>query len=264
MIDVLLVGGAPRSGTGLLRRVLGSHPDVALPTVELALHRRLAAGQGIDETVEEILPGLPGIDPDRLQRESYGALFRSLLAAMSEATGCTVAGDKTPRIELHLPVYRSWLPGARIGLAQMVRHPYDVVASHLHADWFRRRGDATAVHDIASRWVESVELASDSSPHLAAHAVVRYEALTSTPRQVARRLCGGLGLDDDDGALDAMVDGRDFARFVNSSFDDHGEHLTGVVHRSVARRDHLGTDERAIVTEVCGPTAAMMGYDLDG
>ena len=40
----IFVGGMPRSGTSLMRDILGSHPDVAMFFGELPLWRELAIG----------------------------------------------------------------------------------------------------------------------------------------------------------------------------------------------------------------------------
>lgn len=262
-IDILLLGGAPRSGTGLLRRIVGSHPDVTLPTVEVALHRRVATAQPIDDVIDELRPELPGIDLDAVDRSSYATMFDSLMGALRAASGRPIAGDKTPGIELYLDVYRDQFPDHEFGLVQMVRHPFDVAASHIHAYWYERGDDADAVAKIARRWAESAAIATDGVEWLAAHVVVRFEELTVSPRPVASAICDGLDIDPDATAIDAMIEGRDFARFVNSSFDTVGEPVEGVVHEAVRRDGHLTAAQRRIVVDLCGPGAERLGYDLD-
>lgn len=258
---VLLVGGAPRSGTGLARRVLGSHPEVTLPAFEMAFHRRREAGQAVPAAAAELVERLGDVDARELDVSSWGTLFRSLLAALGHVRRRSVPGDKTPGIEHHVELYRSWVPDRRMALVQMVRHPFDAVASHLHAPWFGGVGDDAGIAAIAAEWRRSAELAANGGA-AEIHVVVRYEDLTTTPRSVASTLAAELGLRADDDAVTSMVEGCSYPRHVNSSFTTVGAHTEGTVHRGLPRHTHLTPRQRAVVAELCAPAAAGLGYPV--
>jgi len=50
---VVIIGGMPRSGTNLARRLIGSHSMIAMPTVEFNFFFKMAAGQSVKQILED-------------------------------------------------------------------------------------------------------------------------------------------------------------------------------------------------------------------
>jgi Flp pilus assembly protein TadD len=113
--------GFPRSGTTLLEKVLGGHPDVV--TLEEINHLTAATLQLRGESGWRRLASLAPVEADGC-REAYWRLVRSSLGGdLSEK----ILVDKLPLHTLDLPMIAKLFPEARILFA--VRDPRDVVLS---------------------------------------------------------------------------------------------------------------------------------------
>jgi len=258
-VDVVLIGGPARSGTGLARRLVGSHPDVAIPPFELGLMRARESGVPIQDVIDGLRPQLDrlGVSVDDLGEVSLAQLLNELLDRTAQAAHRPIPGEKTPGNEHHLDTYRTWLPGRTIGFVHMIRDPHNVVASHLHARWNTVEQTNELVASLAEDWVASARIASRTPVAEQPTVVVRYEDLTSDPAAVARRVCHAFGLPE---RLDEMVAMSSYPRHVNSSFDSIGEPTAGGVHASVDRISHLTPDEQEIVSSITAAAAEPHGY----
>jgi hypothetical protein len=123
--------GFPRSGTTLLEKVLGGHPDaVALEEIN---HLIAATLQLRGDSGWRRLASLTPVEADGC-REAYWSLVRSSLGGdLSDK----ILVDKLPLHTLDLPMIAKLFPEARILFA--VRDPRDVVLS-----CYRRRFDVNA------------------------------------------------------------------------------------------------------------------------
>ncbi len=208
----IFVGGMPRSGTSLMRDILGSHPDVAMFFGELPLWRELApahAGRSLaraadrDALIRDLVthPRLQHaqmtLDGDELAaalaREpavSLGTVFAHAMRQYARREGKPRWGVKDPRNEFHADQILAELPAARV--VHMLRDPRDVLASQ-RAMWGSR-----AQHIVSTTydWRRSAALARrHEAVHRGAYAVVRYEDLVLDPARVVRDLCRTLDLD---------------------------------------------------------------------
>ena len=208
----IFVGGMPRSGTSLMRDILGSHPDVAMFVGELPLWRELAAahaGRSLaraedrDALIRDLVthPRMQQaqmtLDADELAaalaREpavSLGTVFAHALRQYARREGKPRWGVKDPRNEFHADQILAEFPAARV--VHMLRDPRDVLASQRAMWGSRAQHIVSTTHD----WRRSAALARrHQAVHRGSYAVVRYEDLVLDPARVVRDLCRTLDLD---------------------------------------------------------------------
>lgn len=124
---LILVIGAPRSGTTLLQRLLGTHPSVYAGP-EFDYLPKIA--ELYDEMVKSIRSGRIDQWVDReLARDGIREMVGRFLFAQASATKHTHVSEKTPGNILTLDALTELLPEARY--VCLVRDPRDVVASML-------------------------------------------------------------------------------------------------------------------------------------
>lgn len=202
-----IIVGSPRSGTTLLRFMLDSHPDVAIPpeTGFLMLGEHLV-GEGDDlrerfaDAVIAYPPGAPtwpdfGIPAELFRRELAGLRpfsvaegFRLFYRIYAGRFGKPRYGDKTPTYGHHLRAIERLLPEARF--VHLVRDGRDVAVS------LRPRRFSPG-HDIATQarhWRENVLTARAQGSGCRHYLELRYEDLLRAPETVLRRACAFLGL----------------------------------------------------------------------
>lgn len=248
-VGVVLIGGPARSGTGLMRRIVGSHPDVAIPSFEFGMGRAIESDESTAQVHERLAPRLdPATEPDTLPLGTVRDYFVELLDRFAHSLGRPIPGEKTPGNETHWPTLRDWFAPRRVGFIHMTRDPFDVIASHLNARWNDRQRSPELVRSLANEWVSSITLAAERSAGDPFYLTVSYDDVTSDPAAVATTICDAFGLRPE---IEAMVAMGSYPDHVNSSFGtDIGERITGAVNRSVSRASHLTDHERQIIADV--------------
>jgi hypothetical protein len=202
----------PRSGTSLMRDILGSHPDVAMFFGELPLWRELAAahaGRSLARAANRDALIRDLVTHPRMQRARMtldgaaiaaalagepavrlGTVFAHALRQYARREGKPRWGVKDPRSEFHADQILAELPAARV--VHMLRDPRDVLASQRAIWGSRAQHIVSTTHD----WRRSAALARrHQALHRGAYAVVRYEDLVTDPAGVVRDLCRTLDLD---------------------------------------------------------------------
>jgi Sulfotransferase family len=212
--------GSGRSGTTLLRAILDSHPELAIPD-EVSFIVRLsrphyAARYGwprrfrTDQCVELLLAngslrrwGMPPeeirsavLGPPAAPATSFAEAVRRLYRRFAERQGKARYGDKTPMHVLYLGRLGRMFPEARF--VHLVRDGRDVALSYLDAAW----GPAT-VEEAAVEWRRRVAAGRRAGRRLGPgrYVEVRYEDLAADPEPVVRRLCEFTTLSWDDRLL---------------------------------------------------------------
>jgi hypothetical protein len=215
----IFVGGMPRSGTSLMRDILGSHPDVAMFFGELPLWRELAAahaGRSLaraadrDALIRDLAThprmrraGMT-LDSAALAKAlaeesavSLGTVFAHALRQYARREGKPRWGVKDPRNEFHADQIFAELPAARV--VHMLRDPRDILASQRAMWGSRAQHIVSTTHD----WRRSAALAQrHQAVHRGSYAVVRYEDLVIDPARVVRDVCRTLDLDYQPAMLD--------------------------------------------------------------
>lgn len=203
-----IVVGSPRSGTTLLRLMLDSHPELAIPPETGFL--RLAPGlEGSGEVLrtrffeavttfpasapawaefglpaEDFRRGLQEIEPFTVV--AGVRLFYRLYAARF---GKRRWGDKTPAYARQLPLLADLLPEAHF--IHLVRDGRDVAVS-LRQRWFSPGHD---IEVLARHWCDHVATARRDGPATGRFLEVRFEDLIREPEAVLLRICRFVELD---------------------------------------------------------------------
>ena len=189
-----MVGGSPRSGTTLIRRILDRHPGICCgPEMNLFVPARfqlepLSALSGID--VAELRSLFRGSGSQAEMIDAFSARYRALRRKPRWA-------EKTPMNVRHFGWVLEHFPDAR--LVHMVRDGRDVVCSAVeHPDrrWVNGRWvwelHPRPLEDLAKWWVRDTGAGMRFRGHPGYHEV-RYEDLVADPVSTTRRLCAFLG-----------------------------------------------------------------------
>jgi hypothetical protein len=203
-----VVLGCVRSGTTMLRALLDSHPDLAVPpeayfvVPALEQRARYESGRGLDR--DRLLADVAAdrsfpdwrLGPDALAEvratpmTTVPEALLALYGAYAHQHGKPRAGDKTPSHLLHVGLLADALPDARF--VHIVRDGRDVVPSILGMDFGPDRF-ATAVLFWSRRVERGLTAGAALGP--ARYREVRYEALVADPEAALRDLCPFLGLE---------------------------------------------------------------------
>ena len=190
--------GTGRSGTTLLRMMLDSHPDVAVPpeTHWLLPAARVARTEGwTDETLRAALQASHnwqdmGIDDDALggvladlAERTPAALLRAIYAAYARRHGKDRYGDKTPNHGLTMEEVQRALPEA--AFVHVIRDGRDVAAS-FRSLWFGPGDDPS---EAARFWAWRVGRLRQGGALVPRYLEVRYEALVTDTEATLRAVC---------------------------------------------------------------------------
>lgn len=254
--DHVFVGGAGRSGTTLLRAMLGAHPDLWCPP-ELKLVPLLAefhARQGA-LAAELREAGVSGEDLDRAGR----AWLRVFLEAGAPPGKRVV--EKTPHDLLHTAWLGRLFPRAlfvhvvrdgRAVASSLVRQRWVDPASGEPVEWCR---DLASAARYWASVVTSVRVQAATVP--GRYLEVRYEDLVTEPRRTMEALLAFLGERWSDEVLRHERSGVALSPLESS---------TAAVSRPIeagaaaAWRGRLSAEERAEVHRAAGPALEAFGY----
>jgi hypothetical protein len=197
--DLIFLISQPRSGSTLLQRMLGAHPDVhtvsepwlMLPPLSVlragsqsAEYDANLARQALTGFLEE-LPGGIGEYYEGV-RQMYSYLYRSAL----DGSGKRWFLDKTPRYYHIIPEIHRTFPAASFII--LLRNPLAVLCSVLAASV---QGYWLNLHQSKSDLLEAPDLLLSGIQILGERvAVVHYEKLVGDPANVMTRICSRLGL----------------------------------------------------------------------
>jgi hypothetical protein len=180
----VFIFSAPRSGSTLLRVILGSHSELYAPP-ELPLKHL-----GVRAETQWIQTSLDGLELGVEDLEHM--LWDRVLAEALRRSGKPRLVVKTPsNILVWERIAATWPDAAFIFL---LRHPAAAVASlHSSFDPAWRPEEAGSMEESVARglrYMTVVEQAREALPGL----TVRYEELTASPERVVRELCEFLGV----------------------------------------------------------------------
>lgn len=211
----VFLGGCPRSGTTLLRTMLHTHPDLAIPRethfllesfwrrdewgdLRITANRRRLVDWIVDDYASTRFRRLE-VDPDEARRRmmatapTLGSVVGTAFVMYSERHDAARWGDKRPMHVQELPIIFGLFPDAQV--VNIVRDPRAVVASMKKLGWLDDWYDGT-VAGGTDRWVRSVR-----SGRSALHRYredqfleLRYEDLLASPGEQLDRICRFAGL----------------------------------------------------------------------
>jgi Sulfotransferase family len=279
------VVGMNRSGTTLLRMMLDSHPELAIPPethfvpdVIKACRRRgatpdvaLAAMKSHREwgdfgfSDEEMLERLRS-----RRRLDAGEAVRAFYEAYAERERKPRWGEKTPRYLGQMTRIESALPEARF--IHVVRDGRDVALSVLD----RTVRDISAA-DVAERWRRKIEKARAAAPRLRHYIEIRYEDLILDTEPTLRRISDFIALPWSASMLDyhersperlaemqraLPADGRSAELDVERRMATHVMTTRPPDADRVSRwKRQMGDADREAFERVAGTTLADLGYE---
>jgi protein-tyrosine sulfotransferase len=280
----IVLGGAPRSGTTLLRRLLDRHPEVCAGA-ETKLF--VPAAFNLAWLAQSYAIPRPELDEMRRRAPSQAAFIDAFAGRVRGIAGKGRWAEKTPQNIRHLDWILEHFPVAAV--VHIVRDGRDVVCSmREHPDWrwvdgaWQRVLVPRALGWYAQRWLEDTA-AGMARRGDSRYAEVRYEDLVVDPRRALEALCERLGIAVDQdwlgepgllgGAMStagaAIVratpepgQGREGAidGMARSGRPDYEGAVSAI---SVGRwRNDLSPAELAEVERICGPRLRQLGYEV--
>ena len=254
----IVMGGAPRSGTTLLRRLFDRHPEVC-SGAETKLF--VPAAFNLDWLAEAY--GIPSADLDswRASSASQGAFIDAFADRVKHDAGKDRWAEKTPMNIRNLDWIMPRWPNASI--VHIIRDGRDVVCSmRQHPDWRWVDGSwqkvlvPRSIETYARRWLADTAtgMAWRDDPR---YVEVRYEDLVADPAGVLRGICDGIGVVVDAGWLADVGRAADTATM--SSRPDYEGAISAV---SVGRwRGDLSSAEQDEIDRLCRPRLVELGYE---
>lgn len=206
-VRMLFLIGAPRSGTTMLARMLGAHPEI-LGGPEPHLLTPLAHLGVWDNVQKAPYDHVLAAESQRLfvsklprGEQDYWAACRAycdvLYGQRLAGSGKSICLDKTPAYSLILPFMMKVFPDARYVV--LTRHPAAVFTSFANSFFNGDFAAAQSYNPILNRYVPALAqfLRQDQVPFF--H--VRYEDLVAAPETAFEALCEYIGVPYDPAAI---------------------------------------------------------------
>jgi hypothetical protein len=208
----LFIVGCGRSGTTMLRLLLDTHSEIAIPgeshfIPSLWIKRRRYDQNGLDvrKMVEDVLATQHvrawQVPEERvwdrvesLVAPTFSDVVTALFTAYADEHGKRCWGDKTPIYVLSMDLLGRLFPRAKF--IHLIRDGRDVALSYLSVPW----GPGTT-WEAAWKWRRDVTAGRDAGSRLGRdrYLEIRYERLVSSPVSTLEQVCsfGGLTWSDE-------------------------------------------------------------------
>jgi hypothetical protein len=275
--------GLSRSGTTLLRLMLDSHPDVAIPPETHFIPDVAKACQSAPDPRAAFVPALTSawrwpdfhLESDllaariaELEPFDVGGGLRIFYGLYADRHGKRRWGDKTNYLS-NLTLVQALLPEAHF--VHIVRDGRDVAVSIKDLWW----GPSSA-GEAATYWDSGIRRARDQVPHLLHYVEVRYEDLVLDTEQQLRKICEFIQLPWHPSMLDYHRNAENRLGELASVTDPKtqrvitGEERRGI-HAYVKRppdasrlarwKSEMTASERARFEAIAGPLLRELSYD---
>jgi hypothetical protein len=247
--------GAVRSGTTLLRLMLDSHPDLAIPPethfvpalIEASEDPGATAGSIADLLVSDRRWQTFGLDADEMRQRlleirpfDVSEGIRAFYGAYAEKHGKTRWGDKTPQYARKMRVLDRRLPEAHF--VHLIRDGRDAALSRRAL-----KPDDRPIAYHANYWKSHVHAARRRRSRVGHYLELRYEDLVMDTEAQLRRICDFLELPFDARMLDYHQGASDrvgeFARAAGSADGARTPERSTVPSAEYERRRHRLTSE---------------------
>jgi len=256
----VFIGGAPRSGTTLLRAIVNASGTITCGPEARIVPALAALSHQVEHMHMPVLQNQYGLAPAQLHQH-FATAINAFFEPLQQKSGCRIA-EKTPTNILHFSQLRRLFPQSP--LIAIVRDGRDVVASLLSMDWndARTGQPMNIVRDAgaaARLWVASIEagdaMRSDPNYH-----ELRYESLVRHPRDMISGLFTFLGLDQ--AAIEAALNHTRAFDARGGEQESSAARVAQPIDTSAIGRWESDLDQlqRNIVMSVAGPTLARLGY----
>jgi hypothetical protein len=260
---IVLIGGMPRSGTNLARRIIGSHSKIAIPAGEFKFFSKYLAGKSVTEILTYDRLKSWNIDFSDLYSCDYREAFITSLTRYTESVGKEILGEKTPYNEFYYDIVQDWLKGFDLKFVHLVRNPFDVIASYKYAPF--RQNHSANVAANSKMWLRSVMIGL-AREHLNpdGYYLLKYEDITTDPVGQTRILCKFLSVDFEEERMLNLVDFKgheDNTSFPQPAVEKNQDY--SAIRSPESRKHHLSDSEIRVVSSICGEIAWALGYDDD-
>ena len=238
-----------------------------MPPVEFHFFAKSEQGKDVKEILtEDKFVRRFGLEVQDLYGTSPDQAYRDLLSRYAGSVGKPIAGEKSPRNEFYYEAIRRCLGDLDVRFIQLVRNPFDVMASFKHAPFRRQKHidcPEAELIKICEDWNRSVSLgAARAFFQPREYCLVKFEVLTTDPVKVSAELCSFLGVDFEKERMLNLSDfseHRDNTSFSGSDVVDSGSN-DGRVRSLHSRKGHLTAEEVKTVGSMCGELARAIGY----
>jgi hypothetical protein len=272
----VIIGGCPRSGTTLLRTMLHSHPELAIPRetrfVIEAWQRRKKFGDLSDLTNRHRLARWIfkrkksqarrlGLDPEEAVARlvaappTLGSLLATCFLMYAENQDKPRWGDKRPMYAARMTAIWDLFPNAHF--FHVVRDPRACIASLRKLGWYE--GNIAAMVEL---WERSLKAVDAWRGKLAADQLldVRYEDLVQDPEATLERVAAFAGLAGDEAALEQMLRYHEVKEWRSQRY--HANLSRPLDESRVAGwRETLELPEIAFIEGATAPLMQKWGYE---
>lgn len=270
--ELLVIVGAPKSGTTWLQIMIGAHPLVCT-TVELTLYSRYTAPwiKAWNQEAANISEGrwhqgLPFLwTQDEFYgflREFLGKVYERVLTIKPQATHVL---DKHPGYSAYVEDIKGLVPNARF--IHMIRDGRDVAVSMIAAKAQIGYG-ARTIEEGAAAWRYHVEQARKARQYRDQYLEVRYEDLSTAGVDTLKSVFDFCGLQSSVEEIASIVEVHQFERMkarrqhANSRAQTHEAfYRKGKVG---SWQEELGPIERYAFDRIAGNLLLELGYARDG
>jgi hypothetical protein len=277
--EPIFLVGAPRSGTTLLQYMMGSHPNVSIPTGEshfmIPIYRDREKFGNLKEKydVRKVLEAMYSINPEFLDTDLQGLrfdinslsndlwssgcdtipkIFNELYSMNARGEGKLRWGDKTPYYVLHMKTLKEMFPDAKF--IHIIRDGRDAALSML-----RRKNDLKIfnIYHAAKIWKRFVQEGATTGKELGSDVYFefRFEDLLLDPEFVVHDICRFIK----EPYTDSIIN-------YNPAKDPHGKTplLKGPIDKSNCNKwkSQMKKTHIRIFEGVAGKTLSQCGYEL--
>jgi hypothetical protein len=281
------VVGVGRSGTTLLRLMLDSHPELAIPPetgfvpdlIRACGRRGTGAGEIMDLLRGQRSWGDFDLDEAELERRlgasprlGAGTALRAIYGLYAEGQGKPRWGDKTPAYVKRMPMIERALPEARF--VHVIRDGRDVALSRAR----RAMREPAPPERAAETWRKRILRAREQAKRLDHYMEVRYEDLVTDTEATLRRVAGAVELDWDPAMLRYYERASERLAEISRDLPAKGTKAErpgaerAAAHalakeppksdRIAAWRERMSDPDRAAYEAVAGDLLAELGYDV--
>lgn len=265
--------GSPRSGTGLFRDLLRSHPHLTLPGEShfIPLFYRAYGNPRSDREAQWLAAKLLrlgfvehwqlGLTPaDFTDCRSYREILERLFGAWAHKDGKPRWGEKTPQYAFHIPTLREIFPEAQF--IHIYRDGRDVALSMLQA-----HVGPENTYAAARLWKRSVLAAQRFGRDLPKDCFheVQYESLLTDPMGVMRSVCEFLQEPFHEEVLKPNFLDRLNRRAVFGQRAKTWVAENEIVSNNFAKwKTKMSVNDRNLFQAVAGDVLAELGYEIQG
>lgn len=215
MLNFVIVG-CPRSGTSLLRCMLDSHPEIAIPHETHFIDKILQFDWEKDRfaAVDFLLThhGFPSLKIEEtfiletaINSQTAVSFLHSLYSQYGNVRSKSIVGDKSPKMALSVGLISKHIPSIKI--IHIIRNPVDVASSLLKAKF----GPDT-LEESSSLWVDVVNSVHKQKQRGSLVHEVYYEDLIDNTNIVLTEISDFLGVSFSTRMLEYSSSATDFVR----------------------------------------------------